>query len=89
VDCSPHFVRKAIPLGETPSKKAVLPVAKPALFFCTLFKASFDRFQKNKAALFRAAFFEGWKMGFEPTTFGTTIRRSNQLNYIHRFRFAK
>ena len=22
-------------------------------------------------------------MGFEPTTFGTTIRRSNQLNYTH------
>ncbi len=24
-------------------------------------------------------------MGLEPTTFGTTIRRSNRLSYIHRF----
>ena len=25
----------------------------------------------------------GWKMGFEPTTLGTTILYSNQLSYIH------
>ena len=25
----------------------------------------------------------GWKVGLEPTTFGTTIRRSNQLSYTH------
>ena len=27
--------------------------------------------------------FSGWKVGFEPTTHGTTIRYSNQLSYIH------
>jgi hypothetical protein len=31
----------------------------------------------------------GWKMGFEPTTNGTTIRYSNQLSYSHRLRIAK
>ena len=25
----------------------------------------------------------GWEMGFEPTVFGTTIRRFNQLSYTH------
>ena len=31
----------------------------------------------------------GWKTGLEPATFGTTIRRSNLLSYIHRFADAK
>ena len=30
--------------------------------------------------------FLGWKMGFEPTTNGTTIRYSNLLSYIHRLK---
>lgn len=28
--------------------------------------------------------FLGWKMGFEPTTNGTTNHYSNRLSYIHR-----
>ena len=40
----------------------------------------------NKKALLKArkAFINvGWEMGFEPTIFGTTIRRFNQLSYTH------
>ena len=29
----------------------------------------------------------GWKTGLEPATFGTTIRHSNQLSYIHHVAF--
>ena len=32
---------------------------------------------------------KGWVVGFEPTTSGTTIRRSNQLNYTHREKTAR
>ncbi len=40
----------------------------------------------NKKAFLemRKAFINvGWEMGFEPTIFGTTIRRFNQLSYTH------
>ena len=38
---------------------------------------------KQKKQSQDSAFFVGWKVGFEPTTLGTTIRYSNQLSYIH------
>ena len=30
----------------------------------------------------------GWEMGFEPTIFGTTIRRFNRLSYTHHINLA-
>jgi hypothetical protein len=70
------------------SKKAFFACGKIVHVFLRMFKQALHA-QKNKAAPYGTAFFAGWKMGFEPTTFGTTIRRSNLLNYIHRLRIAK
>ena len=44
------------------------------------------RHKKSRLSLQSA--FQGWKKGFEPSTFGTTIRHSNQLSYIHHLRFV-
>ena len=41
-------------------------------------KATFCAFSNKNVA-----FNLGWEMGFEPTVFGTTIRRFNQLSYTH------
>ena len=46
----------------------------------------------NKKAFLemRKAFINvGWEMGFEPTIFGTTIRRFNQLSYTHHIKVAR
>ena len=51
-------------------------------------QTSLRRYITKKVAQFTLYDFStfGWKMGFEPTTFGTTIRHSNRLSYIHHVR---
>ena len=33
------------------------------------------------------SFLSGWVVGFEPTVFGSTIRRFNQLSHTHHIQF--
>lgn len=46
------------------------------MFFFDVFLGINEKRLANIASLFLV----GWNMGFEPMTFGTTIRRSNQLS---------
>lgn len=46
------------------------------MFFLTWLWGINEKRLANIASLFLV----GWNMGFEPMTFGTTIRRSNQLS---------
>lgn len=39
---------------------------------------------KKSSQIDYSSLFNGWQMGFEPTTNGTTIHYSNQLSYSHR-----
>ena len=49
-------------------------------FFVLLYRLVANKKERN---LYSITLFCEWLMGFEPTTSGTTIRRSNQLNYSH------
>lgn len=48
-------------------------------------KSAVEKYVKIKERSVRDLSFceVGWKTGLEPATFGTTIRHSNQLSYIH------
>ena len=61
---------------------------------CFLFpshlKVCFQWSEKRKPLSSRKPVFGfGWKMGFEPTTPGTTIQCSNRLSYIHHVSFQQ
>ena len=55
------------------------------LFLIPILSNGFEGGYKKQKDVFRHLLVSkfGWKMGFEPTTFGTTIRHSNRLSYIH------
>ena len=82
LNASPH----CSPQGHCQRQKSTLLAMISFLY--TTYQTSLRRYIIKKVAQFTLYDFStfGWKMGFEPTTFGTTIRHSNRLSYIHHIR---
>ena len=80
------FGRDFPPAGSRRLRIRLCGDAFHCFFLCGLKRKSLHISICKDFTLFAASFskLRGWKMGLEPTTFGTTIRRSNQLSYIHR-----
>ena len=67
--CEGHNGKQGPRGGQHPEKNFFLVVSIPA---------------RNRPKTLSLRGFRGWMTGIEPATSGTTIRRSNQLSYIHR-----
>ena len=58
--------------------------------FLFAYECRHSTLKKRKPAFFETGLsWSGWKMGFEPTTPGTTIQCSNRLSYIHHVIYNK
>ena len=76
-----HFSTHPLAAGALPKSESVLDTTF-SLYMALCEQVPTAIYNEKSLANARLSNF-GWKMGFEPTTFGTTIRHSNRLSYIH------